>query len=203
MIKIIKIKDLLKLYRKGYFPMAKSSNSEIIDFYKPKKRFLIPIKNFHIPKKLFKNFKKNEYHFKINSAFDEVIIKCALPRKEGSETWINSIIQNTYIELFNQGYAKSIECFKNDKLVGGLYGVHLGGLFFGESMFSDIKNTSKYCLIVLVNILRENGFRLLDSQFYNKHLIQFGAYEISDAEYQLRLEKYIDYKCEFPKIFNI
>ena len=203
MSKIIPSKDLIEFYKKGFFPMADNASSEKINLYQPKERFIIPIKNFHVPRKLFKLFKKNMYTFKINNDFENVISKCQLAIRRDKGTWINNIILDTYINLHYQKKAHSVECYNQDKLVGVLYGVHIGECFFGESMFSDLTNTSKYCLIVLVNILRENGFRLLDSQFYNKHLIQFGAYEISDAEYQLRLEKYIDYKCEFPKIFNI
>ena len=100
------------------------------------------------------------------------------------------------------GYAHSVECWIDNELVGGLYGLHLEGCFFGESMFSKIQNTSKYCLIFLIAIMIKYNFALLDSQFFNKHLLQFGAFEISDKEYQIKLIKALKKKCLFPKSFN-
>ena len=201
MTQIIKTDQIIKLYKKGYFPMANSAESEEINFYKPQKRFVIPINLFHIPKKLFSEFKKNEYNFTINSDFSSVIKYCAYNRKK-NETWINKIIKNTYIELYKKGFGKSIECFYKKNLVGGLYGLHIGACFFGESMFSCMKNTSKLCLLYLISILKFHNFLLLDSQFYNPHLVQFGGYEISDQEYQVQLIKGINKKCFFPDFFN-
>ena len=187
--------------------MAKNANSEEIDFYKPEKRFIIPINCFHIPKKLLSEFKKGEYHFEINANFSLVIENCTKNRKtldinNDSETWINQIIKDTYVKLYRQGYAKSIECFYENKLVGGLYGLHIGACFFGESMFSHFTNTSKLCLLFLISILKNYNFKLLDSQFYNSHLVQFGAYEISNQKYQERLKEGINEKCIFPKSFD-
>ena len=182
--------------------MAENALDEKINFYKPLKRFLLPIKNFHIPKKLFSEFKKGEYEFIINSKFSEVVDNCSKPRKNNGETWINHVIKDTYTKLYNENYAKSIECFHNKKLVGGLYGIHIGGCFFGESMFSKSTNSSKLSLLYLISILRKNNFILLDSQFYNPHLIQFGGYEITDNDYQDILKKGIKKKCKFPNFFN-
>ena len=183
--------------------MANSYLDNEIGIFKPKKRFLIPINKFHVPKKLFNEFKKTKYVFKINNDFPLVIKKCSKPRKKEGETWINEIIINSYNDLFNEGIAKCIECYDNNTLVGGLYGVHLGSCFFGESMFSEKNNTSKLCLLYLISILKNNNFKVLDSQFYNPHLIQFGAFEISDQEYQLILGKNIKKKSSFPNQFNI
>ena len=202
MIKIIKTDQLIQLYKMGYFPMAENAKSEEINFYKPEKRFIIPIDSFHIPKKLFSEFKKTKYQFTINSGFVSVIENCAKIRKKDSETWINQIIIDIYTGLFNEGFVKSIECFYKKKLVGGLYGVHIGGCFFGESMFNLLSGTSKFCLLFLISILKYYNFHLLDSQFYNKHLIQFGAYETSDQKYQKQLRKGVNKKCIFPKFFN-
>ena len=178
--------------------MALNSQSQKIKFYKPKKRFIIPINNFHIPRKLFYQFKKKEFYFLINSNFSLVVDNCSKSRKKDKETWINKIIKDLFIDLHKEGFAKSIECYNKKKLIGGLYGLHIGSCFFGESMFSNTSNTSKFCLLLLITILIENNFTLLDSQFYNHHLTQFGAYEISDKEYQIKLKNGINKKCKFP-----
>lgn len=182
--------------------MAENISSEIINLYQPKKRFLIPINNFHIPKKLFKLFKKNNYTFKINSEFENVILKCQLANRRDDGTWINDIILNTYINLHYKKMCHSIECYNEDKLVGGLYGVHIGGCFFGESMFSNLSNTSKFCLLYLIAILKKNLFSLLDSQFYNQHLLQFGAYEISNEDYLKKLKINTNYLRTFTFVEN-
>ena len=116
--------------------------------------------------------------------------------------FVHSTNQNLYIELNKLDYAHSVECWHQNKLIGGLYGVHIGGCFFGESMFNKITDTSKLCLLFLISILIKNNFELLDSQFYNPHLIQFGAFEISDDEYQSRLKKSLTKKCVFINNIN-
>ena len=182
--------------------MAENSYSEIVSLYQPKKRFIIPIDNFHIPKKLFKLFKKNTYTFKINNNFENVISKCQLASRKDNGTWINSIILDSYINLHYQKMAHSVECYNQNILVGGLYGVHIGGCFFGESMFSELSNTSKFCLLYLIAILKKNLFSILDSQFYNEHLIQFGAFEIDNKIYIEKLTANIDYNRTFTSIEN-
>ena len=172
--------------------MADNVNSENINLYKPKKRFIIPIDNFHVPKKLFKLFKKNNYTFKINNNFENVISKCQLTNRKDNGTWINRIILDSYINLHHEKIAHSVECYDQNKLIGGLYGVHIGGCFFGESMFSELSNTSKFCLLYLIAILKKNSFSILDSQFYNEHLIQFGAFEIKNKIYLEKLKVSID-----------
>ena len=133
--------------------MARNAKDEEINFYKPEKRFIIPIETFHVSKKLLREFKKKKYKFSINKNFSEVIENCARVRRVPDETWINQTIINTFIELNNGGYAKSIECYDENKLVGGLYGLHIGACFFGESMFSSASNISKLCLLYLISIL--------------------------------------------------
>ena len=199
---IIETQKLIQLYKKGFFPMAKSRESEEINFYKPIKRFIIPIYQFHIPKNLFNDYKKQKYQFFINKNFKEIIINCSLKRKKDNQTWINKTIVNTYCKLHIEKYAHSIECFDGPVLVGGLYGVHIGSCFFGESMFSLKKNTSKFCLLYLISILVHNKFKLLDSQFYNKHLLQFGAYELDHNKYEILLDKYIKRKSLFKNNFD-
>ena len=180
--------------------MADNKSSEIISLYQPKQRFIIPIENFHVPKKLFKLFKKKTYNYKINNDFENVISKCQSANRKDNGTWINNIILNTYINLHYQKMSHSVECYNENKLVGGLYGVHIGGCFFGESMFSDLTNTSKFCLLYLIAILKKNLFLILDSQFYNDHLIQFGAFEISNENYLAKLKESIDHHREFTFI---
>ena len=136
--------------------MAESANSPEINFFKPQKRFIIPIYSFHLPRKLFSEYKKNKFTFCINTQFETVIQNCSIPRKINNETWINETIKETYLQLNLEGQAHSIECFYKNKLVAGLYGVHIGSCFFGESMFSRTKNASKYCLLYLISILKRS-----------------------------------------------
>jgi len=180
--------------------MAENANSGVVNLYQPTKRFLIPIENFHVPKKLFKLFKRNTYTFKINNNFENVISKCQLANRKDKGTWINNIILDSYLNLHYEKIAHSIECYDQDKLVGGLYGVHIGACFFGESMFSELSNTSKFCLLYLIAILKKNSFSILDSQFYNKHLVQFGAFEIKNNIYLEKLSASINYKKNFTFI---
>ncbi len=182
--------------------MADNASSEIINLYQPKKRFIIPIDNFHVPKKLFKLFKRNNYTFKINNNFENVISKCQLANRKDNGTWINSVILDSYINLHNKKMAHSVECYNQNQLIGGLYGVHIGGCFFGESMFSELSNTSKFCLLYLIAILKKNSFSILDSQFYNEHLIQFGAFEIKNKIYLEKLTVGINNNRNFTFIEN-
>ena len=182
--------------------MADDADSEVINLYQPKKRFLIPINNFHVPKKLFKLFKKNTYTFKINNNFESVISKCQLANRKDNGTWINSIILDSYLNLHFEKMAHSVECYDQNQLIGGLYGVHIGGCFFGESMFSELSNTSKFCLLYLIAILKKNSFSILDSQFYNEHLIQFGAFEIKNKIYLEKLSASINDNRVFTSIEN-
>ena len=182
--------------------MANNANSQVINLYQPKKRFIIPINNFHVPKKLFKLFKRNTYTFRINNDFENVISKCQLSNRKDNGTWINNIILDSYLNLHHKKIAHSVECYDKNQLVGGLYGVHLGGCFFGESMFSELSNTSKFCLLYLIAILKKNSFSILDSQLYNKHLIQFGAFEIENKIYLEELAASINKKRAFTFIEN-
>ena len=182
--------------------MAENFDSEFINLYQPKKRFIIPIDNFHVPKKLFKLFRKNTYTFKINNNFKNVISKCQLANRKDNGTWINNIILDSYVNLHYEKIAHSVECYDQNQLIGGLYGVHIGGCFFGESMFSELSNTSKFCLLYLIAILKKNLFSILDSQFYNEHLIQFGAFEIENKIYLEKLKVSINDNRAFTFIEN-
>ena len=202
MSKIIDLNSLIEFYKKAYFPMANSKLSNEVKFYKPKLRFIIPIINFHYPKKLFSEFKKTKYTFKVDQNFSKVIELCKEVKRGDQNTWINNIILDTYIELFKLGKCHSIECYEDKKLVGGLYGLHLGSCFFGESMFSLKTNTSKFCLLYLIAILKKNNFSILDSQFFNPHLVQFGAYEIESKIYEKKLKESINTESLFKNIEN-
>ena len=182
--------------------MAENFDSDVINLYQPKKRFIIPIDNFHVPKKLFKLFRRNTYTFKINNNFKNVISKCQLANRKDNGTWINNIILDSYLNLHYEKIAHSVECYDQNQLIGGLYGVHIGGCFFGESMFSEISNTSKFCLLYLIAILKKNSFSILDSQFYNEHLIQFGALEIKNKIYLEKLTVSINDNRAFTFIEN-
>lgn len=176
---------LLNAYASGYFPMAKSAVSKEIFWYYPERRGVIPLDNFHVPASLAKFLKKAPFTFTTNRAFAEVIAACS-ERRTGS--WINETIINAYCKLHEMGFAHSVECWEKDTLVGGLYGVALGGGFFGESMFSLTPNASKAALVHLVSLLNEAGYTLLDSQYVNEHLLQFGIIEISREEYLKKLQ---------------
>jgi len=182
--------------------MAENFDSEFINLYQPKKRFIIPIDNFHVPKKLFKLFRRNTYTYKINNNFKHVISKCQLANRKDNGTWINNIILDSYLNLHYEKIAHSVECYDQNQLIGGLYGVHIGGCFFGESMFSEMSNTSKFCLLYLIAILKKNSFSILDSQFYNEHLIQFGAFEIENKIYLEELTASINDNRAFTFIEN-
>ena len=197
MSKIIDLKSLIEFYKEAYFPMADSKYSEEIKFYKPKLRFIIPISHFRYPKKLFNEFKKTEYSFKIDHNFSKVIELCKEIKRKDKDTWINKIILDTYIELHKIGKCHSVECYENDNLIGGLYGLHIGSCFFGESMFSLKTNTSKFCLLYLLAILKKNNFSILDSQFFNPHLVQFGAYEIETEIYENKLKESLEIESFF------
>ena len=202
MNKIIELNSLIEFYKKAYFPMANSKYDEEIKFYKPKFRFIIPISDFCYPRKLFNEFKKTKYFFKVNYNFPKVIELCKEVKRKENGTWINNIILDTFIELHKIGKAHSVECYEDNKLIGGLYGLHLGSCFFGESMFSLKTNASKFCLLYLLAILKKYNFSVLDSQFFNQHLLQFGAYEIESRLYEKQLKESLKKESFFGNIEN-
>ena len=169
---------VLQAYRIGYFPMADSSAGEIA-WFSPDPRAILPLDSFHTTRSLRQRMKKGPFDLRINTSFAQVIHSCA----DRTETWISEEIVETYVKLHQLGYAHSVEAWEKDRLAGGLYGVALGGAFFGESMFSRVADASKIALVYLVERLRERGFTLLDSQFTTGHLQQFGSLEIPREEY--------------------
>lgn len=182
-------KLLLSAYMQGIFPMAESADADDVYWVDPDERGIFPLDQFHVPKKLARKIKREPFDIRINTAFREVMLKCAEPTGniERQNTWINSLILDRYCELHELGYAHSVECWQDGKLVGGLYGVSLNGAFCGESMFHDVTDASKIALVYLVARLRVGGYSLLDTQFVTDHLSQFGAIEISRKEYRALL----------------
>lgn len=164
--------------------MADSVQAPFFNFYRPENRGQLSIPDLHIPKKLLKRVKQHPYDIQINQDFAGVIDGCAANRPERPSTWINPLIRNGFIDLHDMGYAHSVEAWQNDKLVGGLYGLALGAVFCGESMFSIATDASKICLVHLCARLQAGGFTILDTQFTNEHLEQFGIYEIPQEEYE-------------------
>ena len=169
---------LIRAYMLGVFPMAESRTDPSINFYAPDIRGVIPLNPPHIPRKMGKLARQHRFKVRWNTAFADVIQACAQINEARRETWINDEIIRLFIALNKMGFAHSVEVYSDEKLVGGLYGLAIGGCFFGESMFSRQSNTSKLALVHLIARLKESGFTLLDAQFSNDHLKQFGLQEI-------------------------
>jgi len=174
---------LVHAYRQGVFPMGMDDGS--IGWFSPDPRGILPLETFHAPARLLRVRRSRRFGITANRAFEAVMRACAADRDDG--TWITDDIIAAYVALHHQGLAHSIEVWRGDRLVGGLYGVHLGGAFFGESMFHTETDASKVALVSLVERLRERGFSLLDIQWVTPHLERFGAVEIPRDEYLIRL----------------
>ena len=173
---------IIEAYSKGIFPMSDSYNDPFIYWVDPKIRGIINLKEFKVSKSLKKILKRNNYIIKINKNFEKVINLCA-KNPSRNNTWINNQIIINYIKLHKIGIANSVECYYNNQLVGGLYGIILGKIFCGESMFSIEKNASKISMAYLAAHLIEGGFEFIDTQFYSEHLKQFGTKKIIKSEY--------------------
>ncbi len=179
---------LLAAYMSGAFPMAHPDDNNEIYWHTPKKRGIIPLdERFTASKNLKKLYRSGKFTFTINRDFEKVIRSCAELRAD--DTWISEEIIEAYIGLYKAGFAHSFETRLNDEVVGGLYGVAIGKAFFGESMFHTHTDASKLALMYLVEFLREKQFMLLDTQYLNPHIKQFGAYEISHTTYMLLLKQ--------------
>ncbi len=178
---------LLAAYATGYFPMAASKDDPTLHWMYPEQRGILPLDDFHVPTSLKKFIKKSTFTLTADRDFPAVIRACAEIGAERDDTWINEQIIQLYTQLWENGFAHSVECWQDGALVGGLYGVAIGGAFFGESMFSRASNASKVALVHLVDLLNNAGYTLLDAQFTNDHLKQFGIIEIPREEYLARL----------------
>lgn len=174
---------LLRAYAAGVFPMAETADADEIFWVDPKSRAIIPLDGFHLSKSLAKRARRGQFSVTTDHAFEAVLDACA----DRPETWINEEIRALYLTLHRMGYAHSIEVWHGHDLIGGLYGVALGGAFFGESMFSHATDGSKLGLVWTIARLRAGGFKLLDTQFMTPHLARLGAIEISRAEYHDQL----------------
>ncbi|HVV78231.1 MAG TPA: leucyl/phenylalanyl-tRNA--protein transferase [Pseudolabrys sp.] len=179
---------LLKAYACGIFPMAESADDPALYWIEPEKRGIIPLDGFHIPKRLARTVRTTALTVAVNRDFDAVIAGCAEPQTGRARTWINDRIRKLYRRLYDRGYCHTVEVYDGDELVGGLYGVSLGAVFFGESMFHRTRDASKIALVHLVARLKTGGYRLLDSQFITEHLKTFGAYEVSRRQYNKMLD---------------
>jgi leucyl/phenylalanyl-tRNA--protein transferase len=183
---------LLRAYRHGLFPMAESRDSERLHWLDPVMRGVLPLDRFHLPRRLLRTVLAGTYQVTADVNFAGTIAGCATPMPGRTDTWINPRIERLFTELHRMGHAHSVEAWNDGTLVGGLYGVALGGAFFGESMFSFARDASKVALVHLVARLRLGGFRLLDTQFVTEHLSQFGAREIPREVYKRRLAGAVD-----------
>ena len=193
---------LLRAYAVGLFPMAERHDDATLYWIDPEKRGILPLDKFHIPRRLRRRVRSGEFDIRCDTAFEEVIRRCAKPADDRTETWINEEIIRLYIDLHKMGRAHSIEAWKDGSLLGGLYGVTLGAAFFGESMFSEVVDASKVTLVHLVAALNKSGFRLLDSQFVTLHLAQFGAVEIHRSGYRQLLASALNVNADFHGVVD-
>ena len=193
---------LLRAYTRGIFPMADPRTGKL-DYYSPDPRAVIPLDRFHVPASLARVVRSGRFELRSDTDFERVMRLCAESRPGRAETWIDERLVRAYLELFERGFAHTVEAWRDGVLVGGLYGVHIGAAFFGESMFSRPeaggRDSSKVCLVTLVEWLREAGFHLLDTQFTTPHLERFGCVEISREDYLERLEEALDRRARWPR----
>lgn len=189
---------LIEAYASGIFPMAASRDDPELRWYDPKQRGILPLDGILVPQRLRKTIRQNIFTVTIDTAFTEVMRACAAPRRDTSDTWINDHIVALYTELFQRGAAHSVEVWNKDsQMVGGLYGVHLGAAYFGESMFSTARDASKVALVHLLARLKTRGFTLCDTQFLTPHLAQFGGVEISRVAYHAMLAEALSINVQF------
>ena len=188
---------ILRAYSIGLFPMAESRDNPQLHWLDPKFRGHLPLDTFHLPKRLLRTVLSGPYAVTADQDFRGTIAACAAPTPGRPDTWINPAIEQLFTEIHDMGHGHSVETWLDGALVGGLYGVAIGGAFFGESMFSRERDASKIALAHLVARLRLGGFSLLDTQWVTSHLAQFGAVEIPRADYRRRLEIAISQRAEF------
>jgi len=188
---------LLRAYAEGLFPMAERRDDPTLYWVSPEQRGIIPLDRFHIPQRLMRTVKSGRFAVTSDRAFPDVMRGCAEPAPGREQTWINDEILRLYAALQAGGHAHSVECWREGKLAGGLYGVALGGAFFGESMFSRERDASKVALVHLVARLIKGGFRLLDCQFMTEHLRSFGAIEVPREAFKVTLAEAVEATAAF------
>lgn len=191
---------LLRAYACGIFPMAESADDPQLYWIEPQARGILPLEAITVPRRLGRTVRQGRFQVSFDTDFDGVIDGCAAPRPGRRSTWINAQIRSLYRDLFRQGHCHTVEVRLEGRLVGGLYGVALGGAFFGESMFSTERDASKVGLVHLCARLISGGFTLLDTQFVTDHLRQFGTIEIDKAEFQSRLQKALERVADFHRL---
>ena len=180
---------MLRAYRAGLFPMAETRRGDRLYWLDPEQRGVLPLAGFHLPKRLMRTALSGQFQVEVDHDFRAVIAACAEAGEGREDTWINRDIERLFTALHDSGHAHSVETYQDGRLVGGLYGVVLGAAFFGESMFSRVRDASKVALVHLVARLRLCGFQLLDTQFVTAHLSQFGACEVPRAQYKALLDR--------------
>lgn len=191
---------LLKAYACGIFPMAESAEDPSLHWIDPPLRGILPLEAFHVPRRLARTVRQDRFTIFVDRDFEAVIDGCAQPGTGRSRTWINRRIRTLYCKLHESGHCHSVEVYDGERLAGGLYGVRLGGAFFGESMFHLERDASKIALVHLVARLRAGGFALLDTQFVTAHLKSFGARELPRRRYQKLLEAAISKDADFSAL---
>ncbi len=189
---------LLRAYRAGLFPMAESREADRLFWLDPEQRGILPLEGFHLSRRLRRTVTSGPYTVTANQDFGGVIAACAAPAPGREDSWINPEIEGLFTTLHRMGHGHSVETWLEGELVGGLYGVALGGAFFGESMFSRARDASKVALVHLIARLKLGGFTLLDTQFITGHLSQFGAIEIPRDAYKKMLLNAVDTNAVFP-----
>jgi len=188
-VSLINPEELLLAYRLGIFPMAESREADEVLWVRPHERGIIPLDTFHVPRRLGRLIRSGRYKVTIDRAFGEVIRGCAESRPDRRETWINEPIIEVFEALYRRGFAHSVEVWHRGELAGGLYGLSLGAAFFAESKFSRMRDASKVAVVHLAARLKAGGYLLLDAQFPNPHLEQFGATAITDERFQILLSR--------------
>jgi leucyl/phenylalanyl-tRNA--protein transferase len=188
---------LLKAYAAGIFPMAESAEDDSLYWIDPDKRGVLPFDAFHVPRRLRRTVRSDRFEIKVDEDFEQVIEACARSGPGRNSTWINSRIRSLYEQLFRMGFCHTVEAWSEGQLVGGLYGVKIGGAFFGESMFTVERDASKVALVHLVARLIHGGFKLLDTQFVTEHLSRFGTLEVSRDAYHQLLEEALQSEGDF------
>jgi leucyl/phenylalanyl-tRNA--protein transferase len=192
--------DLVACYRRGVFPMAESRSDEGFFIVDPEWRCIFPLDKFHVPRRLARTLRSGRFSFTIDRDFAAVVDGCAAPGPDREDTWINPDIRTLYLEMHARGLAHSVETRIDGRLAGGLYGVAIGGAFFGESMYSLATDASKAALVHLAARLRHGGFKLLDAQFVTPHLEQFGAQTLPRRIFQALLEVALDARADFAAL---
>lgn len=190
---------LLKAYAVGVFPMAEDRTDPELFWVDPRMRGVILLNDLHVPRRLRRTIRRADFEVTFDTEFESVIEACAEATTIRPRTWINDRIIELYTTLHRMGHAHSVECWRDGRLAGGLYGVSLGGVFFGESMFSRASDASKIALVYLAASLKIGGYRFIDTQFITKHLTQFGATEIPRNEYRTLLRDAIDIHAVFVR----